>query len=106
MATESQIVKVRLEDRAAGQVAYVTVDNVEQRNRLGKSGKDELIAAFTKLASNENLRVAVYRRGDKSFIPARIARSTAGPEASACRAQDPFGASHRQCRFRCLRHHG
>jgi enoyl-CoA hydratase len=70
MATESLgIVKVRLEDRDAGQVAHVTVDNAEQRNRLGKSGKDDLIAAFRKLAGNENLRVAVLTgAGEKSFI--------------------------------------
>jgi enoyl-CoA hydratase len=70
MATETLgIVKVRLEDREAGQVAHVIVDNAEQRNRLGKSGKDDLIAAFRKLAGNENLRVAVLTgAGEKSFI--------------------------------------
>lgn len=69
MVSQTKIVKVRLEDRPAGQVAYVTVDNVEHRNRLGKSGKDELVAAFSKLAANENLRVAVLTGGgDKSFI--------------------------------------
>lgn len=69
MVSETKIVKVRLEDRPAGQVAYVTVDNVEHRNRLGKNGKDELVAAFSKLAANENLRVAVLTGGgDKSFI--------------------------------------
>ena len=81
---EHEIVKVRLEDRAAGQVAYVTVDNVEHRNRLGKSGKDELIAAFSKLALNENLRVAVLTGGgDKSFI--------AGSDIAEMRDQDPAG---------------
>lgn len=63
------MVNVRLEDRAAGQVAYVTVDNVAHRNRLGKSGKDELIAAFTELAGNGQLRAAVLTgAGDRSFI--------------------------------------
>ena len=69
MVKENSIVKVRLEDRPQGQVAYVTVDNVEHRNRLGKSGKDDLVAAFTQLAANENLRVAVLTGGgEKSFI--------------------------------------
>ena len=84
MTTETRIVKVRLEDRPAGQVAYVTVDNVEHRNRLGKSGKDELVAAFSKLAANENLRVAVLTGGgDKSFI--------AGSDISEMKGQDVAG---------------
>ena len=83
MAT-TNIVKVRLEDRPAGQVAYVTVDNVAHRNRLGKSGKDDLVAAFSKLAANENLRVAVLTGGgDKSFI--------AGSDISEMRDQDVAG---------------
>ena len=84
MAMEKRIVKVRLEDRPAGQVAYVTVDNVEHRNRLGKSGKDELVAAFSELAANENLRVAVLTGGgDKSFI--------AGSDISEMKGQDVAG---------------
>lgn len=84
MITETGIVRVRLEDRPAGQVAWVTVDNVEHRNRLGKSGKDDLIAAFSKLAANENLRVAVLTgAGDKSFI--------AGSDISEMRDQDVAG---------------
>jgi len=84
MTTETGIVRVRLEDRLAGQVAWVTVDNIEHRNRLGKSGKDDLIAAFSKLAANENLRVAVLTgAGDKSFI--------AGSDISEMRDQDVAG---------------
>jgi enoyl-CoA hydratase/carnithine racemase len=68
-STESGIVEVRIETRAAGHVAHVTVNNVEHRNRLGKSGKDELIAAFTELAKDDELRVAVLTgAGDKAFI--------------------------------------
>ena len=84
MAAETTLVKVRLEDRPLGQVAYVTVDNVEHRNRLGKRGKDELVAAFSKLAANDNLRVAVLTGGgDKSFI--------AGSDISEMRDQDVAG---------------
>lgn len=84
MTTEAGIVKVRLEARAAGQVAYITVDNAEHRNRLGKSGKDGLIAAFTQLSSNENLRVAVLTgAGDTSFI--------AGSDLAEMRDQDFAG---------------
>ena len=84
MVKENSIVKVRLEDRPQGQVAYVTVDNVEHRNRLGKSGKDDLVAAFTQLAANENLRVAVLTGGgEKSFI--------AGSDISEMQKQDIAG---------------
>ena len=84
MVKENSIVKVRLEDRPQGQVAYVTVDNVEHRNRLGKSGKDDLVAAFTQLAANENLRVAVLTGGgEKSFI--------AGSDISEMQKQDVAG---------------
>ena len=84
MVKENSIVKVRLEDRPQGQVAYVTVDNVEHRNRLGKSGKDDRVAAFTQLAANENLRVAVLTGGgEKSFI--------AGSDISEMQKQDVAG---------------
>ena len=62
----------------------MTVDNVEHRNRLGKSGKDDLVAAFTQLAANENLRVAVLTGGgEKSFI--------AGSDISEMQKQDVAG---------------
>ncbi len=84
MTTGSGIVKVRLEDRAAGQVAYVTVDNAAHRNRLGKSGKDDLVKVFSTLAANPNLRVAVLTgAGDKSFI--------AGSDLTEMREQDVAG---------------
>lgn len=84
MNWESGIVKVRLEDRDGGQVARVTVDNVELRNRLGKGGKDDLIAAFGWLSTNEHLRAAVLTgAGDKSFI--------AGSDISEMMLQDAEG---------------
>ncbi|MGE5522386.1 MAG: enoyl-CoA hydratase-related protein [Rhodospirillaceae bacterium] len=68
-ATNASIVDVRIDAREAGHVAYVTVNNVEHRNRLGKSGKQDLIDAFKQLASDEQLRVAVLTgAGEKSFI--------------------------------------
>jgi len=84
MGFEYGIVKVRLEDREVGQVAYVTVDNAEHRNRLGKSGKDDLISAFKRLRTNEHLRVAVLTgAGEKSFI--------AGSDITEMRDQDIEG---------------
>lgn len=67
--TDSSIVDVRIEARTAGHVAYVIVNNVEHRNRLGKNGKQNLIDAFRELESDEQLRVAVLSgAGGKSFI--------------------------------------
>lgn len=84
MAEQFGIVKVRLEDRPTGQVAYVTVDNAAHRNRLGKSGKDDLIAAFKLLARNEALRAVVLTgAGEKSFI--------AGSDISEMQKQDSEG---------------
>jgi enoyl-CoA hydratase/carnithine racemase len=66
---QSRIVDVRIEKRDAGHVAYVIVNNPQHRNRLGKSGKDDLVAAFSELAKDDALRVAVLTgAGDRSFI--------------------------------------
>lgn len=63
------IVDVCIDARSAGHVAYVTVNNVEHHNRLGRSGKQDLIDAFCKLALDEELRVAVLSgAGEMSFI--------------------------------------
>jgi enoyl-CoA hydratase/carnithine racemase len=60
---------VRLEVREAGHVAYVTVNNPERRNVLGIAGKKALTEAFTQLAKDKRLRVAVLTgAGEKSFI--------------------------------------
>ena len=69
METTKQLVNVRIEKRAAGNVAWVMVDNAEHRNRLGKQGKQDLIDAFRGLAKDDDLRVAVLTgAGEKSFI--------------------------------------
>jgi enoyl-CoA hydratase/carnithine racemase len=84
MNTPAPLVTVRIEERAAGHVAYVTVDNAVHRNRLGKEGKQQLIDAFRKLAKDDDLRVAVITgAGDKSFI--------AGSDIKEMRDQDPEG---------------
>lgn len=64
------LVVTRLEDRGeAGRVASVLVNNPEKRNALGQHGKDELIAAFERLARDPHLRVVVLTgAGDRSFI--------------------------------------
>lgn len=68
-SSEKSIVDVRIEKRASGHVAHVIVNNPTHRNRLGKTGKDELVTAFTELAQDPELRVAILTgAGDKSFI--------------------------------------
>lgn len=63
------LVNVRIDTRPAGHVAYVTVDNAEHRNRLGREGKVQLIEAFRRLADDDDLRVAVLTgAGERSFI--------------------------------------
>jgi enoyl-CoA hydratase len=68
-SSQAHIVDVQIEKRASGHVARVIVNNPQHRNRLGKAGKDQLVAAFTELANDAELRVAVLTgAGDKSFI--------------------------------------
>jgi enoyl-CoA hydratase len=63
------IVRLRVEERDEGRIAYVVVDHPEARNALGRAGKEELIAVFRSLACDETLRVAVLTgAGEKSFI--------------------------------------
>lgn len=63
------IVLVRVEEREAGHVAYVTVNNPEKRNALGIAGKKALAQAFKHLARDKALRVAVLTgAGERSFM--------------------------------------
>jgi enoyl-CoA hydratase len=71
MTTKSnQIVVTRIAQRGeAGRVAYVTVNNPDERNALGRRGKEELIAAFQELARDDELRVVVLTgAGNRAFI--------------------------------------
>ena len=63
------LVLTHIEEREAGRIARITVNNPESRNALGRKGKEELIAAFATLAGDDKLRVAVLTgAGGKSFI--------------------------------------
>jgi enoyl-CoA hydratase/carnithine racemase len=63
------LVVTRVEDRAAGRVACVTVDRPDKRNALGIAGKKQLAETFRKLARDKALRVAVLTgAGERSFI--------------------------------------
>ena len=63
------LVVTRIDEREAGRVAYVTVNNPEKRNALGLEGKKQLAGAFRKLAKDAKLRVAVLTgAGERSFM--------------------------------------
>ena len=63
------LVLVRVDEREAGRVAYVTVNNPDKRNALGIAGKKALARAFKNLARDKTLRVAVLTgAGERSFL--------------------------------------
>jgi enoyl-CoA hydratase/carnithine racemase len=63
------LVLVRVEQREAGHVGYVTVNNPDKRNALGLAGKKALAGAFKELARDKALRVAVLTgAGERSFM--------------------------------------
>ena len=70
MSRSHELVITRFESRGeAGRIAYVTVNNPDERNALGKEGKEALIAAFRELARDDTLRAAVLTgAGERSFI--------------------------------------
>ena len=62
-------VDVRLDARAGGSVAYLTVDNRAKLNTLDSALMREFIAAVEALAAREDLRALVLSgAGDKAFI--------------------------------------
>lgn len=91
------LVMTRVEQRGdAGRVAYVTVNRPEKRNALGIAGKRQLAEAFSRLAADDALRVAVLTgAGEKSFI--------AGADLAEMKDLTPQGAdeehiwTHRAC---------
>ena len=90
------LVLTRVEERAAGRIAYVTVDNPGKRNALGIAGKKQLTGAFRSLGKDHRLRVAVLTgAGERSFI--------AGADIAEMQGLQPRGArqehtwTHRAC---------
>jgi enoyl-CoA hydratase len=90
------LVLVRAEQREAGRVAYVTVNNPGKRNALGIAGKTQLAETFRRLGKDKSLRVAVLTgAGERSFI--------AGADLAEMKDLTPKGAmeehtwTHRAC---------
>jgi enoyl-CoA hydratase/carnithine racemase len=94
---EGPPVLVRLEDRAPDQrIAFVTVNNPDQRNALGNDGKRALADAIDGLASDEALRAIVLTgAGDKSFIGGAHIGEMAGFAAGD--ASEGPRLTHRAC---------
>lgn len=86
----------RAEERPAGRVAYITVNNPENRNALGRRGKEELIAAFAALAGDDKLRAAVLTgAGDRSFISGADLKEMS--QAGIADAEDISTKTHLAC---------
>lgn len=81
-------VKTRIEDRAHGRVAFVTIDNAAKLNSLTSEAMAGFVAAFHALAGEPDLRCAVLTgAGEKAFIGgANIDEMAALSDPAAARA--------------------
>jgi enoyl-CoA hydratase/carnithine racemase len=83
----SELLLQRIEQRDAGAIAWLTVNNPERRNALGMAGKRAIADAFKALAKEASLRaVVITGAGDKSFI--------AGADINEMKDLDAAGAEH------------
>lgn len=91
------LVLTRIDVRGnSGNVAYVTVNNPENRNALGIAGKQQIAEAFARLAQDESLRVAVLTgAGEKSFIAGANLAEMKGLDAAG--AEEEHTWTHRAC---------
>lgn len=89
-------VDVRLDARAGGTIAYLTVDNREKLNTLDRALMTDFIAAVDALAGRDDLRALVLAgAGDKAFIG-----GASIPEMAALNrdtAPDFIALVHRSC---------
>jgi enoyl-CoA hydratase len=93
-------VDVRIDERAVGTVAFLTIDNQAKLNTLDRALMTEFIAAAEALGAREDLRALVLSgAGDKAFIG-----GASIPEMAALNrgtARDFITLVHRTCN--CLR---
>ena len=91
---------LRLEARARGALAYLTVDNRAKLNSLDSTMMREFVAQVGSLAAREDLRALVLTgAGERAFIGGANIPEMAALDRS--RAQDFIGLLHRTCD--CLR---
>src|SRR5512132_3030783 len=68
-ASPAPSVSVRLDQRAQGAIAHVTIQNAAKLNTLGSALMIEFVGAVEALAGNEDLRAVVLTgAGEKAFI--------------------------------------
>jgi enoyl-CoA hydratase len=69
MPTEHEPIGMRREAREAGAVAYITIDNRQRLNALGRALMRDLLATLQKLAGDQDLRAVVLSgAGERAFI--------------------------------------
>ena len=69
MTPENPLILVRLEDRPAGRIAFVTVNRPEKLNALNSAVMAAFVAAFDGLREDTAVRAVVLSgAGDKAFI--------------------------------------
>ena len=91
---------VRLETRAVGSVAYLTIDNRAKLNTLDRALMIEFIAAVEALSARDELRVLVLSgAGDQAFIGGASIPEMAALDRGS--AKDFIALVHRTCD--CLR---
>jgi enoyl-CoA hydratase/carnithine racemase len=79
-------VEVQLEDRAAGRIAWVTMDNQRRLNAGSSELIDRLQAAFEELAADNDLRAVVLTgAGDRAFMAGADLNDLAGLEPESGR---------------------
>jgi len=89
--------RIRLDERQQGVVAYLTIDNARALNAMNGALMGEFTDVFTKLAGDERLRAVVLAgAGDKSFIVGADINEMARIENSA-QAQAFITLLHRCC---------
>ena len=68
-SSDDRTVRVRLDEREAGVVAYLTIDNARRLNAMSGALMDEFAAALAQLGGDERLRAVVLTgAGPKAFI--------------------------------------
>lgn len=83
----SELLLQRIEQRSAGAIAWLSVNNPQRRNALGMAGKRAIADAFNALATEESLRaVVITGAGERSFI--------AGADINEMKDLDAAGAEH------------
>ena len=90
-------VHVKLEDRQAGRIGHVTVDNALKLNCLSTALIVQLTQAFVKLAEDKALRAVVLTgRGDRAFIGGADLNELGGMCADSARLY--ITRLHRACK--------